>query len=379
MIAKKLLFLTGTRADFGKLKALVNSIDRYEGFDVYLFVTGMHMLSRYGSTYIEVEKNGRGSIYTFINQNYQDDMDQVLAKTMTGFSDYIRELQPDMIFIHGDRVEALAGAIVGSLNNILVAHIEGGELSGTIDESIRHAVTKLSHLHFAANDDARGRLICMGESPESIHVIGSPDLDVMASDTLPSIDFVLQHYCIPFKEYGIVMFHPVTTEFNDMLRQADALVDALLESGNNYVVIYPNNDKGAEAILQSYKRLEGDPRYMLIPSMRFEYFLTLMRHAQFVMGNSSAGIREAPFYGTPSINLGSRQANRSRNPSIIHVPDIQQRSIVKALKKVGSHNREPVQEFGSGTSATLFCEHLLSEEFWQTPIQKTFHSTLHNN
>lgn len=374
MTPRKLLFMTGTRADFGKLKALINSIDEYKEFDVYLFVTGMHMLSRYGSTYIEVEKNKRGHIYTFINQNYQDDMDQVLSKTISGFSDYVRELKPDIIFIHGDRVEALAGAIVGSLNNILVAHIEGGELSGTIDESIRHAVTKLSHLHFVANDDAKGRLIRMGESPESIHVIGSPDLDVMASNTLPNIDFVLQHYCIPSKEYSIVLFHPVTTESNDMHRQADALVDALLESGNNYVVIYPNNDKGSDAILRSYKRLEGDPRFVLIPSMRFEFFLTLMKHTHCVIGNSSAGIREAPFYGIPSINLGSRQANRSRNPSIIQVPDIQHPAIVQALAKVEAHSREPVQEFGSGTSAKLFCDRLLSKTFWQTPIQKVFHS-----
>ncbi len=160
---KKIVFLTGTRADFGKLKSLLNQIVPHAEFDVHIFVTGMHMLSKYGSTYIEVERNKFPNIYKFINQNHSDNMDVVLGKTIAGFSDYISETKPDLIVVHGDRVEAMAGAIVGSLRNIKVAHIEGGEVSGTIDEVIRHSVSKLSHVHFVANEEAKNRLIQLGE------------------------------------------------------------------------------------------------------------------------------------------------------------------------------------------------------------------------
>ena len=177
---KKIVFLTGTRADFGKLKPLINKIEGSENFENYVFVTGMHTLSKYGSTYDEVRKQKYKEMYIFMNQTHTTAMDIILANTIIGFSNFINEIKPDMIVVHGDRVEALAGAIVGSLNNILVAHIEGGEISGTIDELIRHSITKLSHIHFVANKEAKKRLIQMGEIDSNIYVIGSPDIDIMS-------------------------------------------------------------------------------------------------------------------------------------------------------------------------------------------------------
>src|SRR6478609_6671196 len=160
---KKILFLTGTRADFGKIKSLISILENHSTFEVFVFVTGMHLQETYGYTLIEIERCGFGNIYTFENHTHETTMDLTLAKTIEGLSAYVKSCNPDMIVIHGDRVEALAGAIVGSLNNILVAHIEGGEVSGTIDELIRHAISKLSHVHFVANDAAKNRLIQMGE------------------------------------------------------------------------------------------------------------------------------------------------------------------------------------------------------------------------
>lgn len=370
---KKIVFLTGTRADFGKIKSLINIVSNDEKFDVHIFITGMHMLSKYGSTYIEVQKNGCGEIHKFINQNHCDEMDQVLAKTIMGFSDFVRELEPDMIVVHGDRVEALAGATVGALNNILVAHIEGGELSGTIDEVIRHSVSKLAHVHFVSNEDAKQRLIQMGEAESSIFIIGSPDLDIMLSENLPSLDEVKRYYEVNFDIYGIVMFHPVTTEVQQMEEQARNLTAAIQECGKNFVVIYPNNDKGSEFIFTAYEEIKNNPRFNLIPSMRFEYFLTLMKNAHFVIGNSSAGIREAPFYGIPSINLGSRQSNRSKNPNIIQVPEIEKCAILTALHSIDSYPHFPIQEFGSGNSAQGFYNVLANSFLWDTRIQKVFH------
>ena len=149
---RKIVFLTGTRADFGKIKALVNSIENHIDYEPFLFVTGMHMLEAYGYTVIEVERCGFANIHKYKNHTDETTMDLTLAKTIEGFSEYVKSIQPDLIVVHGDRVEALAGAIVGSLNNILVAHIEGGEISGTIDELIRHSVSKLSHVHYTSNN-----------------------------------------------------------------------------------------------------------------------------------------------------------------------------------------------------------------------------------
>src|SRR5215216_2826777 len=202
---RKILFLTGTRADFGKIKPLIKEVEWSADFEAHIFATGMQMLARYGSTVNEIHKAGFKHIFPFINQDgsINSQMDIVLANTIQGLAHYIREFQPDLIVVHGDRVEAMAGAIVGALNNILVAHIEGGEISGTVDELIRHAVTKLSHLHFVANHEAQQRLIQMGESEDVIFVIGSPDIDVMLSHQLPDVSEVKMRYEITFDEYSI--------------------------------------------------------------------------------------------------------------------------------------------------------------------------------
>ena len=368
---RRVVFLSGTRADFGKQKTLMLRLQDDPAFDVHVFVTGMHMLAKYGYTCEEVEQSGFRNVYKYINQNASDSMDHVLAKTISGLSDYVKELAPDMLVVHGDRVEALAGAAVGALNNLLTGHIEGGEVSGTVDELIRHAVSKLSHLHFVANVEAQQRLVQLGELERSIHVIGSPDVDVMNSHDLPSLDAVRQRYEIAFEEYAVLMFHPVTSEVDDLTRQMRVLVDALLASGRKYIVIYPNNDHGTDLILSEYKRLQGNPNFRVFPSMRFEYFLTLLRHARFIVGNSSAGVREAPHFGVPTLNLGTRQNRRVACASVLDVP-IEPDAIAEALQCVDGIERVPCVAFGDGDSAQQFHAILRRPEFWTTHTQKYF-------
>jgi len=371
-LARRIVFLTGTRADFGKLKPLMRAVDECRFLEGAVFVTGMHMLSRYGLTIDEVTKAGFARIHAFMNQFRGEPSEHILANTVTGISRYVQEYEPDMIVVHGDRIETLAGAIVGALRNVLVAHIEGGELSGTIDETIRHAVSKLAHLHFVANQSAAERLRQLGERPESIHPIGSPDIDVMLSPDLPDLDTVRSHYSIHAPAYGIVLFHPVTTEPHAQDRAARELVGALLDSALNYVVIYPNNDPGSDCILNSYGELDGDPRFKLLPSMRFESFLTLLKNARVIVGNSSAGIREAPVYGVPSVNVGSRQQNRFRYESILDVPDDRAaiRDAIALACRIESIR--PSRFFGDGHSAPRFLRALSDPAIWNTPRQKQF-------
>jgi UDP-N-acetylglucosamine 2-epimerase (hydrolysing) len=372
MMKRRILFLTGTRADFGKMKPLIEQADQLSDFECHVFATGMHMLARYGHTYLEVGKAGFKNVFFHMNHVFSDhsQMDLVLANTIQGLGLYVREFTPSLIVVHGDRVEALAGAIVGALNNILVAHIEGGELSGTVDELVRHAVSKLSHAHFVANEEARARLVQMGEIPESIFVIGSPDIDVMLSDKLPGLSEAKSKYEIPFDEYAIFIYHPVTTESTQLQRNIDVVVDALHCSGMNYVVVYPNNDTGSQTLMDAVLPLAKDPHFRLLPSMRFEYFLVLLKHARAIVGNSSAGIREAPVYGVPSINIGTRQRNRFRSASIVDVLEDKE-GLLRALRSIPGHFA-PSMHFGHGKSAEAFRGVISGDMIWSIPCQKQF-------
>lgn len=369
---KKILFLTGTRADFGKIKSLISTLENNKEFEVFVFVTGMHLQKEYGFTLIEIERCNFKNIHAFQNHTHETTMDLTLAKTIEGFSSYCKKTNPDLIVIHGDRVETLAGAIVGSLNNILVAHIEGGELSGTVDELIRHSVTKLSHVHFVSNDEAAKRLLQMGEIKSSIFTIGSPDIDIMFSENLPTEESVKEYYQIDFDQYAIVIFHPVTTEDKQMKHYADDFVASLLAVKENFVVIYPNNDLGSRNIIEAFQKLKDNPKFRIFPSIRFEYFLVLLKNAKFIIGNSSAGIREAPYYGIPIINIGTRQKNRTLNADIINV-DYQKENIIKALHSVTNHKiSQAYNDFGKGNSAELFLNSLLLSKIWEINHQKKF-------
>ncbi len=371
---KRVLFITGTRADYGKIKAIMKKMDGSERYDVFIYVSGMHLLTKYGSTYKEVLKDKYQNVHVAFGQQYTDNMSQNLGNVLTNLSGYVSQVQPDMIVVHGDRIDALAGAIVGALNNILVAHIEGGEISGTIDDSIRHAVSKFAHLHFVCNEEAKRRLLQLGESEERIFVIGSPDIDIMISDQLPSLDIVKQYYEIPFEEeYAIFMYHPVTTEVAELSQHIDVVVEALKASGKKYVVVYPNNDLGTEIIISKIMELTEEKNFVVYPSLRFEYFLTLLKHARFIVGNSSAGIRESGVYGIPAIDIGSRQSGRydkQRLKNIQHVSESKQ-EIQEAISQVEKYAVKS-QRFGLGNSTEQFLEALRNDDIWCFDVQKRF-------
>lgn len=370
---KKILFLTGTRADYGKIKSLMKEVEKHSDFELHIFITGMHMLSKYGSTFSEIEKDGFKNLYYFINQQNESKMDITLSNTIMGLSNYVHELKPDLIIVHGDRLEALAGAIVGSFNNIRVAHIEGGEVSGTIDESIRHAITKFSHIHLVSNEEAKQRVIQLGEKETDIHIIGSPDIDIMLSDNLPTLNEVRTRYEIPFEKYAILLYHPVTTEVDYTPNRIRSLVNAVINSDKNYIVIYPNNDEGNSYIFDEYKRFEDLTNFKIYPSMRFEYFLTLLKHASFMIGNSSAGVRETGIYGIPAIDVGNRQNGRYDsliNTNIINVPE-EEDKLLLAINTT-DELRQSKPYFGDGNSHSKFMKLLIEGKLLNGNIQKHF-------
>ena len=370
-MSKTILFVTGTRADFGKLEPLAIAA-RDAGLDVSFFVTGMHMLARYGLTKIEVQRLPGVTVHEYLNQRIGDPQDIILAKTVTGFSDFVREAQPDLVVIHGDRVEALACALVCATNYIRSAHIEGGEVSGTIDEIYRHCNSKLASHHFVSSDDAARRVKALGEDSSAVHVIGSPELDFHASESGVTIADVKSRYDIPFDDLGICVFHPVTSEADTMAQQARDLFQALDASGKPFVVIAPNNDPGSTGIFDAINALPTD-RFRVLPSMRFAHFSELMKHAACMIGNSSAGVREAPFLGLPSLDIGTRQTDRAKAGSV-HFADAQDKDKIATFLSSQWGNRQPRDEgFGAGSAASRFVEVLASDVFWDSGLQKRFH------
>jgi UDP-N-acetylglucosamine 2-epimerase (hydrolysing) len=369
-MTRDLLFLTGTRADFGKLEPLAAAA-RDAGHRVTFFVTGMHMMERYGLTRNEVRRMAGVTVHEFENQQEGDPQDLILARTVTGFSAFVRAARPDLVILHGDRVEALAGALVAATNYIRSAHVEGGEVSGTIDEVFRHCNTKLCTHHFVSSEAAARRVRALGEPDETIHPIGSPELDFHARPSGVTLDEVRARYAIPFGDYGIATFHPVTSEQDTIGQQAADLFEALEASGRHFVVIAPNNDPGSTAIFAVLEKLPKD-RFRLLPSMRFAHFSELMKNAACMVGNSSAGVREAPFLGLPSLDIGTRQSNRSDAPSVVACEAGDRAAILDFLRSHWGRETVPHEGFGQGTAAQRFVETLARPAFWTLSLQKAF-------
>jgi len=369
---KKILFITGTRADYGKLKTLISACDGECDLEVTVFATGMHMLSRYGNTIEEIRKQYGKNVYPFINQGIAEHMEIILSNTISGLSRYLDENHTDLIVVHGDRVEALAGAIVGGMKNVLVAHVEGGECSGTIDESMRHAASKFSHIHLVNNQIASDRILRLGENPLNVHVIGSPNVDIIVNGDLPNLENVKAHYEIPYNEYSVLIYHPVTTEIELISHNAKQLMEACVASGENYVVIMPNNDMGSDSILKVLSDYHNNKNFRMLPSMRFEAYLTLLKHSSFIVGNSSSGIYDAPLFGVPTINIGTRQKGRFSTESIVNISEDYD-VILGELKSAKVKSRFEINEFyGEGNSSDCFLEIIREKDFFNTAKQKYF-------
>ena len=365
-----LLFVTGTRADYGKVEPLALAA-RADGHRVIFFVTGMHMMYQYGLTKKEVYRGNRFEVIEFPNQSDGDAQELILANTITGFSDCVQELRPDLVVVHGDRIEALACSLVCATNYIRCAHVEGGEVSGTIDEIFRHCNTKLAWTHLVSSKEAARRVRRLGESPQSVHVIGSPELDIHGQPSGVDLDQVIRRYDIATKDYGICIFHPVTSEQDNIAAQAQALFDALEASKHYFVVIMPNNDPGSKIINSRIAKLPLN-QFRVLPSMRFHYFSELMKNAKAIVGNSSAGVREAPFTGIASLDIGTRQSNRSQASSVYAAKAEETDKILQFLNENWGVRYASDRSFGKGSATQSFITLLKSPTFWKTPLQKSF-------
>ena len=362
-------FLSGTRADYSKIKPYISYLlEKQKDKKIYLFVTGMHMLKKYGQTCQEVEKDFKSTCQIILDKDFSEqNTSQEMAHIIACYDQHLRKDHIDFVFVHGDRPEALAGAIAARLNNIPVCQIEAGDLSGSIDDSIRHSITKLAHRFLVSDEQAKQILLQMGENKKDIFVIGNSSL----ANDIPDMEGIFQKYDIPFNKYAILIYHPVTTLPAEKIQtEIHLLMKKLVESNLNYIVILPNNDLNHKIILNEYRQLEGNKNFRFFTSLPLDVFINLLKKAQFLIGNSSCGIKEAPYYQVPTIDIGVRQQNRYQNLNtryFTHLGSL--KKLNKLINKICS-KKETKKKTDFKKLFVKKLDRCFSNSFWHPNIQK---------
>jgi GDP/UDP-N,N'-diacetylbacillosamine 2-epimerase (hydrolysing) len=320
-VTRRIAYITGTRADYGLFSEPLRRIREHPALELGLIVTGMHLEPRFGDTVKEIEAAGMpivGRVRNLLPGDRGSDQARSIGNAVLGITDALEEFRPDVVIVLGDRGEMLAGAIAAIHLNIAVAHVHGGEVSGTVDELVRHAISKLSHVHFAATQEAADRLERMGELAANIHVVGASGLDYLSRfDPVPDAEIEVELGIDPSQPFVMFTQHPVTAEMDQAGRQMETSLQALEGAGILVVATYPNSDAGGRAMIEV---LEGwrDRRWLrIVPSLGHRRFASLLKKTAAMVGNSSSGIIEAPFFGVPVVNIGSRQAGRLRAENVI--------------------------------------------------------------
>jgi len=369
----KVLFITGTRADVGKLAPFIDATLNNKNYEAIVLVTGMHLEEVFGMTYREVER--RFDCKIILEKNYVGEVssNQSFANTAQIISNILEELNIEIIIVHGDRPEALAGAVSGALSNTIVCHIEGGDISGTVDESLRHAITKLSHIHFPTNETAASRLFQMGEKKDSVFVSGSHLANIMSLDSLPSIASVKEKYSIPWDNFYISILHPVTTEVDIMPQWVEEYFSALETFDENFIVIYPNSDLGHEIILKRMLKINNSERFRILPSLRHEAYLRILYESSGIIGNSSSAIHEASIFGVPSVDYGTRQKGMNKGNNQVFSATYNKLDLIEkfnALKKIKLNKKT---KFKSKLNPLdIFSDFLEDKRFLDVSLQKEF-------
>ena len=324
--AKRIGVVTVSRSDYGHLRPVLEALRRAPDLELLLLVAGMHLASEFGLTVRDIEADGFPISARVEMLGGGDTPEAVAAATgrgVAGFGEAFARLRPDVVVALGDRFEMLAAAVAALPFALPVAHIHGGEVSeGAMDNQIRHAITKLAHLHFASAEPHARRIAAMGEEPWRIHTVGAPGLDRLATtEPLPRAALARELGLPEAGPWLLVTFHPVTLEYRDTAAHIDELLAALEKTDGFIVITYPNADTAGRLIIERIEEFAGrhPRRCRLAKSLGERLYLSLLRHADLMIGNSSSGLIEAPTFGLPVVNVGSRQRGRLRGANVIDV------------------------------------------------------------
>jgi UDP-hydrolysing UDP-N-acetyl-D-glucosamine 2-epimerase len=333
---RKILYISGTRADYGLMKNCLSKIDESQNLDLEIAVCGMHLMEEFGCSIDEIKEDGFkiNIIDTVFENDKKSSMSKFIGEFIVLLTEKIKNIKPDLIVLLGDRAEMLGGAIVGTYLNIPIVHLHGGEVSSTVDEYARHAITKLSNIHLVASKLSRNRVISLGEDPKNVYFVGAPGLDEVLEKKLISPEIITSKYGLDLlKPFIIATQHPVSLEHVDFKEQILETLKAIKDLKFQTILIYPNADSGGRIIIdtiEEFKENNSLDFLKVFKNIEHTEFLSLMSIADVMVGNSSSGVFEALYFNLPVVNIGSRQDGRERGKNIIDV-DYNSKEIKKAV------------------------------------------------
>lgn len=324
---KKILAVTGIRSEYFILQPIFEEINKRDDLELKIVVTGTHLSPVYGETYKIIEEDGYDIIKleTLLSTDSLSGRTKSLGIQMMGLTDIVLRENPDWLMVLGDREESISVATVGTYMNIPVAHVCGGDrVVGNIDDSIRHAVTKLAHLHFPTTRENGERILKMGEEHWRVHVVGNPALDSIRKQPDLSYEYINEKLGTNLssnKPFILLIKHPLSSEIEDAEKQMEVTLDAVVQLGHDTVITYPNSDSGSHSIIKVIddyvKKYDFIKVFKTLPR---DIFVNLQKKASLLLGNSSSGVLEAPFLRLPVVNIGNRQKQRQHSENIIFVP-----------------------------------------------------------
>jgi len=336
---RKILVTTGTRAEYGILRPVLKKIHESKKLDLLLVVTGTHNSKKYGMTINEIKKDGF-KIYKILRILPKSDtsysITYSLAETITAFSKIFKKSKPDINVIIGDRDEMLGSAIAAYHMNIPNAHIHGGDRSGGLDEYNRHAITKMSNIHFAATKESLSRILKLGENPKYVFQTGSTSVDEIKNKRITKKRDLEKSFDLKFNDNNVVLFayHPVTTEIEKSVKEVHNILEAIVQLNCPCIIISPNSDAGRSRIFSEISKYSKKYKFLKVfPTVPRSDYLGLLKNSTLLVGNSSSGMIEASYFDIPVINIGNRQKNRERGNNVIDVNGISKKTIHKAFQK----------------------------------------------
>lgn len=376
-MTRRIVALTGSRGEWGYIRPILRSIAEDGELDYAIIATNMHLLPEFGMSVHEIEADGF-HVDERIHMTYDGYTSATMAKSLGSLlielPTALQRLRPTILLLAGDRGEQLMGAIAGAHMGIAVAHIQAGELSGNVDGIVRHAITKLAHIHFAANEEFAERVRRMGEDDFRIHVTGAPLVDELVQGPITPEDDLRSRYRLPAGERLVLAVqHPVTEEEARADEHASETLQAIIEVDWPTVLIYPNSDAGSASIRAQIQRSKR-PNIRVLRNVPRADYLGLLRVADVVVGNSSSGIMEAPTFGTPCVNVGRRQNRRLQADNVINVGH-GRREIVEAIHRAVRPEfvrraRAAVNPYGDGRAADRIVDVLRKVEISEALLRK---------
>lgn len=387
---RKICIVTGSRAEYGLTSKLIRKIYESDRTHLQLIATNMHLSPIYGNTYLEIEKDGIiiDRKIPIIDKTGSNDAKAILksmSKEIAGLADAYEELKPDLLFLVGDRYEMLVAAVAALIEKIPVAHFGGGNVTeGAFDDSIRHSITKMSHLHFVSTEKYRKRVIQLGELPERVFNYGSLGVENVTSMPLMLKEEVEESINFKIDENTVLAtYHPVTLSENRISEDIDAFLTAISETPNLRVIFtMPNSDTGGEIIAAAIQTFvdNAPDRYCVYKSLGIKRYLSAMKYSRSVIGNSSSGIAETPSFHKPTLNIGDRQKGRVAAASVVNC-ETDKNSIKEGLKKVLSdefariastvenpYEKPHIVDSIFETLSTYSLDHLIKKPFYDLPI-----------